>query len=116
MPILPDIKEETVDFTANKWWNVFADSALNNLEELALKRNQDLKQAVANIEIAAALAGVAFSDLVPSVGLSGKGDKNFSSTKTRTYAPGASRNSSDYLAVTGVSYEIDFFGKYRRAN
>jgi multidrug efflux system outer membrane protein len=88
---------------------------LNSLEEQALKHNADLKKAVANVEIAAALAGVAFADLLPSVGMKGEGIKAFNS-KTGKYAASPNRNSLDYAGTVGASYEIDFWGKYRRAN
>ncbi|MDR1333669.1 MAG: efflux transporter outer membrane subunit [Holosporaceae bacterium] len=121
MPVSPntkETKEAIADFVAHKWWNVFNDSTLNKLEEQALKHNCDLKQAIANVEMARAAAGVAFADLMPTAGISGKGDKSFSSTKGRAYVPGSgiSRSSTDFLGTAGVSYEIDFFGKYRRAN
>ncbi|MDR2781907.1 MAG: efflux transporter outer membrane subunit [Holosporaceae bacterium] len=118
MPNLGDTRKEVDDFISDGWWSVFADSALNNLEKQAIRHNCDLKQAIANVEIARATAGVASADLLPSVGASGKSDKSFSSTRGKGYMPGlsTSRSSTDYLGTVGISYEIDFFGKYRRAN
>ncbi|MDR1982267.1 MAG: efflux transporter outer membrane subunit [Holosporaceae bacterium] len=111
-------QEEIKEFATEKWWNVFADTTLNKLEERALQHNADLKQAIANIDIARAAAGVATADLLPSVGVSGEGSSTFVSKRGKNYMPGLSqkRNITDYLGTAVASYEIDFFGKYRRAN
>jgi multidrug efflux system outer membrane protein len=117
---MPDLsaKEEIAEFVSEKWWSVFADSTLNKLEEQALKHNSDLKQAVANIEMAGAAAGIASADLFPSIGLSGDGNKTFVSKRGKAYIPGLSteRDTIDYMGTAAASYEIDFFGKYRRAS
>ncbi|MDR0632455.1 MAG: efflux transporter outer membrane subunit [Holosporaceae bacterium] len=105
---MPDLgaEKEIAEFVNNRWWNVFSDSTLNRLEEQALKYNSDLKQAIANVDIAYAAAGIAFSDLLPSVGASVNSSESLKTNK---------RN-KDHVAAAGASYELDFFGKYRRAN
>ncbi|MDR2681987.1 MAG: efflux transporter outer membrane subunit [Holosporaceae bacterium] len=113
----PDEKSADADraidaFMSDKWWKVFPDSSLDKLESLAIAHNHDLRQAIANIEEARAAAGVAVADLMPTVGTKISGDKMYASQKTAI--PG--KNTLDYLGVANVSYELDFFGKYRRAN
>ncbi|MBO7537097.1 MAG: efflux transporter outer membrane subunit [Alphaproteobacteria bacterium] len=117
MPKLSD-KEEMSIFKSQQWWSVFNIETLNKLEEQALKHNADLKIAIANIDAAKAAAGIAQSDLLPQISASGEGGKTYISAKGKNYMPGltAKRNSTDYLGAVGVSYELDFFGKYRRAN
>jgi multidrug efflux system outer membrane protein len=117
MPDL-DTKEEISQFVSEKWWDVFQDATLNHLEELALKRNADLRQAVANIDEARAAAGVASSNFLPALGAKGEGGKSYASTRGKSYVPGLSskRSAVDYLGTATASYELDFFGKYRRAN
>lgn len=114
MPVLKaeDIKE----FTSEQWWSVFDDSVLDKLEKTAIKNNADLKQAIANVDIAKAEAGIAFSDLLPSVGVQGSGNKSFSSTRGKYAKLSKSRHSLGYNSAASASYELDFFGKYRRAN
>ncbi len=117
MPKLSD-KEEIEQFTKDKWWNVFGIETLNKLEEQALKNNADLKQAIANIDMAKAAAGISQSDMLPQIAINGEGTKSYISKNGKSFVPGmtAKRNSTDYLGTLGASYEIDFFGKYRKAN
>lgn len=116
MPKLSDREDMSV-FKNQQWWSVFNIKTLNKLEEQALKHNSDLKIAIANIDAAKAAAGIAQGDLLPQIAVTGQGTKAYISTKGKNYVPGVSkRNSLDYLGTVGMSYEIDFFGKYRRAN
>ncbi|MDR3179357.1 MAG: efflux transporter outer membrane subunit [Holosporaceae bacterium] len=113
----PDAKTAAADhdidaFISEKWWKVFTDSSLDKLESSAIAHNYDLKQAIANIEEARAAVGVVAADLKPTVGAKISGDKTQVSRKTATPL----RDTVDYLGVGSVSYELDFFGKYRRAN
>ncbi len=97
-----------------KWWEIFHDKTLNELEETALKNNCDIKQAVANIFEAAAVAGVTASEFFPSLSLSGVGQK----IKLSQNAPTSFGQSKmiDYVSSANITYEIDLFGKYRRAH
>ena len=108
---------EVEAFLSEKWWSVFRDPTLNKLEEKALKNNADIKQAIANIEEAAAAAGVSVSNFFPSVGLSGTGRKTkFSQNAAIDYSRLGRMSIIDYTGSAGASYELDFFGRYRRAN
>lgn len=117
---VPELQEqkEISAFTQDKWWSIFNSKVLNELEEYALKNNADLEQAVANLAVARAAVDQAFGDLLPSIGASASGSKNFISTRGNQYFEGLSRSrhALSYLTSVGLSYEIDFFGKYRRAN
>ena len=117
MPKLSDNEDLSI-FEKQNWWHVFGIKTLNRLEEQALKHNADLRIAIANIDAAKAAAGIARGDLLPQIAAQGTGSKNYISAKGPNYIPGmtAKRNATDYLGAIGVSYEIDFFGKYRRAN
>lgn len=114
---LPMISQTRADaevekFLSEKWWGMFNDSTLNKLEEIAIKKNSDIKQAMAAIEEARAAAGVSNADYLPSIGLNGSG-KNVGPSKKTT---GSNENVTTYNVNVGISYEIDFWGKYRRAN
>jgi multidrug efflux system outer membrane protein len=116
---MPDLsaEEEIKEFIKEKWWSVFRDATLNHLEERAVLHNSNLKQAMENIEIAREMAGIALADMMPSLGLSAEGSSAFASKKGKAYVLGsnAKRHATDYLGTAGLSYEIDLFGKYRRA-
>ncbi|MCR4623102.1 MAG: efflux transporter outer membrane subunit [Alphaproteobacteria bacterium] len=116
MPKLSD-KEDMSIFKSQQWWSVFNIKTLDKLEEQALKHNADLKIAIANIDAAKAEAGISGSGMWPQISASGEGGKTYISAKGKNYMPGLTtkRNATDYLGVVGVSYEFDFFGKYRRA-
>lgn len=104
---------EVEKFLLQKWWGVFRDSTLNNLEEVALKKNSDVKRAVAAIEEACAAAGISAADFFPSIGL------NYSAMNAGQSAsmhPEMSKATKPMNANIAASYEIDFWGKYRRAN
>jgi multidrug efflux system outer membrane protein len=93
------------------WWNVFEDPALQELIHAALENNHDLRAAYWRIEEARARYGFTRSDLFPSF----------------TYEAGASATDpsdtplptdrvENYFAGAGVSWEIDLWGRLRRAN
>jgi multidrug efflux system outer membrane protein len=50
--------------------------------------------------------------------MKGEGGKSYVSARGKSYAPGLSskRGAIDYMSTATASYELDFFGKYRRAN
>lgn len=114
MPVLQ--AEDIREFTSEQWWSVFHDSVLDQLEKSAVANNADLKQAIANVDIAKAEAGIAFADLLPSVGIQGSGSKSFGSTRGKYAKLSPTRHSLGYNSSAAASYELDFFGKYRRAN
>jgi multidrug efflux system outer membrane protein len=104
--------EEVNKFLSDKWWSVFQNQTLDALEEIALKNNTDIKQAIATVEEACGAAGVSFADFFPSIGLNAAHGK----TKAASKIPGMKSEIIDSVATASVFYEIDLWGKYRRAN
>lgn len=92
-------------FTSAKWWEVFEDPVLNQLEEDALAYNKDLQAAVARVDQARAAVGIARADQLPS--LSAAADSGRAGT-----AGGSGQTQS--TANVSVAYELDLWGKYRR--
>lgn len=93
------------------WWMLFNDSALNELQEKALKNNQDLAIAMANVDKARALARVDGADLLPEVEL----NPSFERSRTAATSNFPSRTSNSYKLPLDLSYEIDIWGKVRRS-
>ena len=92
-------------FTNAKWWEVFEDSTLNELENTALTYNKDLQAAVARVDDARAAVGIATADQLPSLsaaGQSGRAGNNLGSGESQS------------TANVSVSFELDLWGKYRR--
>src|SRR5204863_6983619 len=94
------------------WWQVFADTTLNDLEGQALQANQEIKAAMARVEEARATARVARSELMPTLTL----DPSFNRQR---YSPNQSPSFGALTANTfhtplDLSYEVDLWGRVRR--
>lgn len=93
-----------------KWWELFDDPKLVSLVTTALENNRDLKIAASRIEQARAALGFTRADQFPRLDIkagagAGNNSSGFLSQDT---------SSTVYLAAH-VSWEIDFWGKYRRS-
>ncbi len=82
-----------------KWWEVFKDEKLQELERTALAQNYDLRDAVARVEAASAELGVTRSNQLPNVGA----DANISTIRL-------SRNGQTPLPVSFVPSQNRTFG------
>lgn len=93
------------------WREFFRDPALQQLIEVALENNRDLRVAALNVDAYRALYRVQRADLLPAVTADGGG------TRTRTPGDlsmsGEPTISSQYSATLGVSWELDLFGRLR---
>ncbi|MDB2614364.1 TolC family protein, partial [Chlamydiales bacterium] len=102
-----------------EWWLSFEDPTLNHLEIEAIENNQDLWAACGRIMEAKALAGIAFSDRVPHLGLNANWAKQ---QKLLTLADlgAGSKNirviQQEYQFPLGLSYELDLWGKFKHGN
>ena len=101
---------------ATSWWTTYNDPVLNRIVDDALKNNQDIVAAAARVAEAQALLGLAYSDQLPSVyAAAGR-----SRVRNSQAVPGAGQagfpvESTNNRATLNLSWEIDFWGKYRRA-
>lgn len=102
--------EVTAESTQNlKWWELFNDPVLYKLVTTALDHNRDIQIAASRIEEARAFVGFAKADQYPWVDIEGgAGGGNFAGTRSST-------NNSNYFIAPVLSWEIDFWGKFRRA-
>jgi multidrug efflux system outer membrane protein len=105
----------TTNAAVSAWWRGFNDSKLNELIDLALATNQDLRIATANLLEARALHREAQFDLLPVIGA------NASYTSVR-FSEAAlfgnvanGRNQTLYDAGFDATWELDFFGHVRRS-
>lgn len=89
------------------WREVFVDSELQKLIAEALSAGPDALLALARIREAEALAGVARAPLLPGAQL----QLNTTPTARRS----GDQFTSSYLGGLGLSWEIDLWGRYRRA-
>jgi multidrug efflux system outer membrane protein len=93
------------------WWEMFNDPFLDTLIYLALEHNQDVLTALSRIEQAYAVLGVSKADLLPQLGY------DISATYGKPDPSGAGADPAALFVVTpNVYWELDFWGKVRRAN
>ncbi len=99
-----------------EWWNLYGDERLDQLVADALARNADMRIAVARIEEADANLREAGAAFLPEVDLGAAPNRSRISNRTATPIPATVplvRN--DIRLSLGTSFEIDFWGKLRRA-
>jgi multidrug efflux system outer membrane protein len=90
--------------------DVFKDPQLVRLIETALANNQDLRAALANVEVARAQYRVQRAELFPQVDAAGTASQN----RGRETAGGPRTTTRNYTANLGLtSFEIDLFGRLR---
>jgi outer membrane protein, multidrug efflux system len=105
---------EAVSIGDQAWWEVFQDEQLRDLIRTALRANLDLRIAATRILQAQAQLGITRADQFPTV------DAGASASRSRTPRsavpiPRDPYQSSDFQVTVAAAWEIDFWGKYRRA-
>jgi NodT family efflux transporter outer membrane factor (OMF) lipoprotein len=99
----------------DKWWDRFNDPVLTGLIAEAREENLDLKSAVASLEEAMALRGVAASAYYGNVDADGAVLASRASEGTAPIPPGGDPE-YDYYTIGGTaSWEIDAWGRVRRS-
>ena len=98
-----------------RWWTLYSDPHLDLLVDEALAHNTDLRVAAARVDEALALLAVTRADQLPNVKANAAGGRNRFSQNSALAFPGISPEYNDYTATLNASWEIDFWGKYRRA-
>ena len=99
-----------------EWWKLYGDASLDRLVASTLARNADVRLAVARIEEADANLREAGAAFLPELDLSATPQRQRLSARTATPIPSSVplvRN--DVRLALGTSFEIDFWGKLRRA-
>jgi NodT family efflux transporter outer membrane factor (OMF) lipoprotein len=95
----------------SRWWQLYADPALDALVEEALKANTDLRVAAANLERARAIV----SEVQASAGVQTSVDGGVSVGETSNLGIGSPAGTHATLdAGIGISYELDVVGRIRR--
>ncbi len=94
------------------WWTVFDDKALQSLVDEALANNLDIQVAVARVEQARALVGVAKSEASPQIGY-----QAFAGGQRSAAAgfSGGALTFATYGGLINAAWELDVWGKIRRS-
>jgi multidrug efflux system outer membrane protein len=105
--------QQANDLANTTWWNQFRDPVLNDLIQIALQENKDVKIAAARVEEFMGRYGVTRSAQFPQVGA------NADAARTRNSENGGialGANPSNAFEVNlGVFFELDLWGKLRSA-
>ncbi|MBI3779231.1 MAG: efflux transporter outer membrane subunit, partial [Gammaproteobacteria bacterium] len=97
------------------WREYFPDPSLHDLIEAALNHNRDLRIALARVDEARALAGIARADRLPTV--EAQASANRSRTPGDLTGTGQPLVASRYDAGLGVTaFELDFWGRVAALN
>jgi len=103
---------EAVEIANIAWWDQFRDPVLSELVRTALANNKDLEIATANVDQAAAQYGIVRSAQFPQVNAGVSAARERSSANAPL--PGG-RTVNDYGVNLSASFELDVWGKLRRA-
>ena len=100
-------------FADQGWWQLYQDPTLQSLIREALDNNFDVRIAAARIDQARAILGSTRLQQLPQISASADAQRARTSVDQRI--PGEPAISNVFLVDGTLSYEFDFWGKYRRA-
>ncbi len=104
-------KTESSSIGDQKWWDIFQDEQLRSLIRTCLQQNYDLRIAASRILEAQAQLGITRADQFPNVAAeAGISDSRSARSK---FLP-AFEGSTGHVNLS-AAWELDFWGKYRRA-
>jgi multidrug efflux system outer membrane protein len=107
--------EEAADVVNTRWWTQFEDPVLDALIDDALQANLDVRSAAARVEQFAARLNITRSDFFPQVGYGATGDRQGISND-RAAEIGIDSVTTSYEATINVGWELDVWGRIRRAS
>jgi NodT family efflux transporter outer membrane factor (OMF) lipoprotein len=97
-----------------KWWEIYQDPQLNQLEERIEANNQTLRQALETYLAARDQITVARAALYPTLSAGPSLSRNNVSQNGPSYAPGKPTTYNDFSLSGQASWEPDFWGRIRR--
>ena len=101
----------TASLGDEKWWEVFQDKELQGLIRTAIKNNYDVRIAATRVLQAQAQVGITRADQLPSLGVGG----NINSQQSPKIGPIPSYELTQGQVTASAAWNLDFWGKYRRA-
>lgn len=107
----PPAQQSVASLGDEKWWEVFQDEELRSLIRTALKNNYDVRIAATRVLEAQAQLGITRADQYPSLAVGGA-DADQRSPKI---GPIPSYEVSLGQVTASAAWNLDFWGKYRRA-
>jgi multidrug efflux system outer membrane protein len=109
-------EKEAREIGNTAWWEQFNDPVLNELIQTALNENKDVMIATARVEEFVGRYGITRASLFPQAGAGAIGGRSRATENGATALTSATQNPADnYSAFLNASWEIDLWGKLRRA-
>jgi multidrug efflux system outer membrane protein len=109
-------EQETRALADTPWWEQFDDPVLDDLIRIGLAENKDVKVAAARIEQFVGQYITTRAALFPQVGAGASFGRERASERGSAPLPSSVENPADaYQALFSASWEIDLWGKLRRA-
>jgi multidrug efflux system outer membrane protein len=108
--------EQSTAMVSNSWWELYQDPVLNDLVAKARQNNTDIKLAVARVEEADAFMREVGAALFPQIDLDSSASRSrVTELGSNPVVSGFKPVRNDYNIKLGTSFELDFWGKLRRA-
>ncbi|MDH5282345.1 MAG: efflux transporter outer membrane subunit [Gemmatimonadota bacterium] len=102
-------------FANVRWWEVFQDTVLQRLVRVALEQNLDRRLATERISEASSLLRITKADQYPWISAGAGVSRQQASQEAIRALPDSSRTYTLFEGGVGLSYELDLFGRLRRA-
>jgi NodT family efflux transporter outer membrane factor (OMF) lipoprotein len=97
-----------------KWWEIYQDPQLNQLEDRIAANNQTLRQALETYLAARDQITVARAGFYPTLSAGPSAQRDKISANGPSYSPGKPTTYSDFAITGQASWEPDFWGRIRR--
>lgn len=102
--------------TLSKWWEKLDDPVLNALVEKGLNQNKEIAIAATHNEIFMAQLGIVKSNFLPQISANGSVSRQKLSSTTSNRSSSFNDHTTSYgLNMAMSQFEIDFWGKFARA-
>jgi multidrug efflux system outer membrane protein len=102
--------DETRDVANTRWWSLFDDPTLDTLVDTALRNNKDVRLAAQRVLQFAAQVDITRAGLYPQIGYEG-----FAGRSKTALPGGGSLTDDNFLAALNLGWELDVWGRLKRA-
>jgi len=108
-------EKEAREVVNTAWWEQFDDPVLNELIQVALKENKDVKIAAGRVEEFMGRYVTARAPLFPQVGAGASAGRSRVTERGPSPLDGTKNPANDFQISLNASWEIDLWGRLRRA-
>jgi len=110
-----EVNKENSATDLNHWWKLYQDPYLDDLMDKALNKNVDINAAIARLEEADAYLKQVGAALIPSIDLTSQGNRTKATENGIVPSSFVKPFRKNFNIQLGTSFELDFWGRLRRA-